>query len=112
MDEHIIYGLNCSFIEWLAPSGRVIEVSDWHRLSAMTLLLTHTDEVPSDDSNTLAVGLLLNASEQTLEFTLPLPEHEAGWQVAFSNSDKPLDQTTDCSWLLMSRSMAFLRISE
>ena len=78
LHAHGSNGLNWSDIEWLAPSGRVIEDSDWHRLSAMTLLLAHTDEIPSDDSNTLAVAMLLNASEQTLEFTLPLPEHEAG----------------------------------
>ncbi len=112
LHAHSSNGQNWSDIEWLAPSGRVIEDLDWHRLSSMTLLLTHTDEVPSDDSNTLAVALLLNASEQALEFTLPLPEHEASWQVAFLNSDRPLDQTTDRSWLLMGRSMAFLRISE
>ncbi len=110
LHAHSSNGQNCSDIEWLAPSGRIIEDSDWHALSAMSLLLTHTDEVNSTDTKTLAVAILLNASEQAVEFTLRLPTNEASWQVAFSSSDEPPTQTTGCSWLLMDRSTAFLRV--
>ncbi len=112
LHAHSSNGQNWSDIEWLAPSGRVIENLDRHTLSAMTLLLTHTDEVSSNGEKTLAVAILLNASEQALEFKLPLPENEASWQVEFSSSDEPAKQRGDCSWLLIGQSTAFLRVCE
>ncbi len=103
-------GKNWPDIEWLAPSGQVIADSDWYTLSALTLLLTETDEENSSDKKTLAVAILLNASEQAVDFRLPMPTCEASWQVAFSSGDAPAAQNTGCSWLLMDRSMALLRL--
>jgi len=81
-------------IEWLAPSGLPMQVSDWENADNRLIgMIVATDDRSSDSSTRLAI--LFNRGHEDVEFILP----GSGWQDLLS--DKPWTN------LLPSRSVSF-----
>ncbi|MEL6871132.1 MAG: glycogen debranching protein GlgX [Pseudomonadota bacterium] len=75
-------------IEWLAPSGSELHGLDWHHVRAMTLLLVATDE--DDTAPHAAIALVMNPTEHTKTFTLPVVADSGQWHIAYhSTSSAP-----------------------
>jgi glycogen operon protein len=64
----------CSDIEWFDERGEQLSPEDWNNPEGRALLMRRA--TPSEDGAIEAVALLLNASDDTLTFTLPPPEAE------------------------------------
>jgi len=87
-------------IEWLNPAGKRMKFSQWHHGRALTLLL------PAMHGTSVAVALMFNATDNSLDFNLPAMAGEACWEVVFHSTDGPPSRGSPLSWRLASRSIA------
>lgn len=74
-------------IEWLAPSGAELHGLDWHHTRAMTLLLCDTHDTSTPPH--AAIALVMNPTESTLTFTLPIAADDGAWQIAYHSTSTP-----------------------
>ncbi|WP_303324947.1 glycogen debranching protein GlgX [Actinomyces radicidentis] len=79
-------------IEWLRPSGERMTNEDWGTwyARAMTVFLNGDAIAEPDERGQRIVDdsflILINASEEDIEFTLPGPDHAAAWTVALDTA--------------------------
>lgn len=79
-------------IEWLCPSGERMTNEDWGTwyARAMTVFLNGDAIAEPDERGQRIVDdsflILINASEEDIEFTLPGPDHAAAWTVALDTA--------------------------
>jgi len=91
-------------IEWLNPAGKRMKFNQWHNDRTLTLLLPAMDDVA--DSADTAVAIMFNASDETLEFSLPAMTQTGCWKVVFHSSGAAPEQADENSCQLESRSIA------
>lgn len=98
-----------SVIDWLRPDGSRMATSDWESAEALTVILTSSD---SAQTQTKSIAIMLNASESTVNFTLPEVSPNR-WLLAFSSSDlpanNPSNQPSNHIWQLQDLSIVCLR---
>lgn len=90
-------------IEWLNPSGNRMNFNQWHNDRTLTLLLPKMESASEDPP---AVAIMFNASDQTVDFSLPAMGDHGGWKLVFYSAGAPNSQSGDRSWNLEKRSMA------
>jgi pullulanase/glycogen debranching enzyme len=91
-------------IEWLNPAGQRMNVNQWHHDRTLTLLLPAMDDAP--DTTDTAVAIMFNASDESLEFSLPAMTKAGCWKVVFNSSVAAFEQANENSFQLESRSIA------
>jgi glycogen operon protein len=98
-------------IEWLNSGGWRMREEQWHSESALTLFFPEMDDsrpgAPDSAQNGLvAVAIMLNATAESLEFSLPEVPQTGAWKLEFYSADSIPPQTGPAIWSLSSRSMA------
>jgi len=98
-------------IEWLQPAGGRMQEEQWHSESAMTLFFPEMkDSRPNGQqfvqNGLVAVAIMLNASEESRDFSLPEIPQEGAWQLVFHSAESEPLQAGNAVWNLASRSMA------
>ncbi|CAM2827303.1 glycogen debranching protein GlgX [Actinomyces slackii] len=106
-------------IEWLTPSGQSMTEQDWGTWYARAMMVFLNGQAIAEpdlrgqrivDSSFL---VLINASEEDIEFTLPTPDYAPSWQVALDTApavDGDSDPVLEAGETVVveSRSMLFL----
>ena len=98
-------------IEWLHPSGERMQVEQWRSDHAMTLLFPDTDdsgpgEGKSSRNGLLAVAIMLNATCERQDFTLPEISQTGSWSLVFHSAELAPSCAISPTWSLASRSVA------
>ena len=98
-------------IEWLNSGGWRMQEEQWHSESALTLFFPemHDSRPGGQDSaqnDLVAVAIMLNATAESREFSLPEVGQAGAWRLAFYSADSIPPQTGPAIWSLSSRSMA------
>ena len=79
-------------IEWLRPSGERMTNEDWGTWYARAMMVfLNGDAIAEPDERGQRIVddsflILINASEEDIEFTLPGPDHAAAWTVALDTA--------------------------
>ncbi|WP_194785285.1 glycogen debranching protein GlgX [Actinomyces haliotis] len=79
-------------IEWLRPSGERMTEEDWGTWYARAMMVfLNGDAIAEPDERGQRIVddsflILINASEEDIEFTLPGPDHAAAWTVALDTA--------------------------
>jgi isoamylase len=98
-------------IEWLNPAGTRVKLHQWHNDRALTLLLPEMDDPrPAGESHTegglVAVAIMLNAANISLDFILPDMPEAGAWHLVFYSAGSLPSGTAPKSWSLPPRSIA------
>jgi len=98
-------------IEWLHSGGLRMQEEQWHSESALTLFFPEMpDSRPTGQDSAqdglVAVAIMLNASAESRDFSLPEVPQAGAWKLAFYSADSTPPQTGPAAWSLASRSMA------
>jgi len=88
-------------IEWLNPAGKRMKFNQWHNDRTLTLLLPGMDE-----DHPGGVAILFNASDETLDFSLPAMAQEGRWELVFQSAVLPAVTADLPSWTMQPRSIA------
>ena len=83
----------------------------WHSESALTLFFPemHDSRPAGQDSaqnGLVAVAIMLNATAESRDFSLPEVGQAGAWKLAFNSAESTPPQTGPAVWNLSSRSMA------
>ncbi len=89
-------------IQWLKPDGQPIGAADWADISAMSVVLTHVAEPSSNTAP--SVVLLINASTDSVRFTLPRSD-QGEWKIRFVSAAHGFRPIHDRRWQLPARSL-------
>jgi glycogen operon protein len=76
-------------LDWLDERGQVLSEDDWHNPEGRALVMRRTTR--RDDSSFEILSLMMNASEQLLEFAIPPGLH---WRLLLDSSD-PVRKDTE-----------------
>ncbi len=98
-------------IEWLHPGGGRMQTADWHSESALTVFFPEmADSRPGGQQDTpngpVAVAILLNATLELKNFTLPQISQAGAWALVFHSAESEPPQTGAMSWQLLPLSIA------
>jgi isoamylase len=95
--------------EWLRCDGKPMQPEDWPAAGAAGLILATTRPVPADGVQALA--LLMNPTEEDVQFALPPSDDGKDWQVAFSTATVVTRSAADSTRHLSARSLICLTLS-
>lgn len=91
-------------IEWTNADGTPISDPEWHHLRSFAVVLKDPGATKSEIHR--AVAILINATDEDMQFTLPEHLSLPGWQVVFASGAMPDPASGDCVWQLQSHSIA------
>ena len=95
-------------IEWHNFDGSLLNESDWHDTRTFSVVLADTSDAVSRIDQ--AVAILVNASNEEVEFNVPEITQSGSWRMAFASSGRSPDQTDEHSLRMLSHSIACLRL--
>jgi len=98
-------------IEWLHPGGRRMQPDDWRSESALTVFFPEmTLSTPGGQvyagNGLAAIAIMLNATLESIEFTLPQIPQAGAWGLVFHSAEQEPAQPTTAQWQLLPLSMA------
>ena len=98
-------------IEWLNPRGKRMKYHQWHNNRALTVVLPDMDDTAGGGTGSIneapaAVAIMVNADDESLDFSLPLMLKTGGWKLTFYSEQKQPPLSSEQTWTLSPRSIA------
>lgn len=96
-------------VEWLRTDGKAMQSGDWSAGGATGLILASAHPVSPGKVHTVA--LLMNPTEEDVDFELRRPVDAPGWRVAFSTAAARRHSAAGSNQLLSARSLVCLTLT-
>jgi glycogen operon protein len=97
-------------VEWLRPGCVPVQSEDRFEDGAIGLVFASTQSVSSGEVH--AVALLMNPTDDAVDFVLPQHDDRPGWRVAFSSAAAGRQSVADSSLAMPARSFVCLTSSD